>query len=109
MGAQIEKLAKPPQAAPVEAPRPRAKTPQEIERLYESGDHHRDFLGAIRSRRDPVASVEAGHAATTLTIVSDIATRLGRKLTWDWRRERFLGDDEANRMLSRSLRAPWSI
>ncbi len=77
------------------------------ERLYESNQHHEDFLKAIVSRRDPVSPVEAGHAATTLTIISDIATRLGRKLTWDWQREQFINDEAANRMLRRTLRSPW--
>jgi len=79
------------------------------ERLYESHDHHGNFLECIRTRRDPVAPVEAGHAATTLTLVSDIATRLGRKVTWDWKTERFVNDPTADRMLSRQMRSPWSL
>ncbi len=79
------------------------------ERLYESDDHHRDFIRCIRSRRDPAAPVEAGHRATTLTLVSDIATRLVRKLEWDWTSERFVNDDAANRMLRRAMRGAWSV
>ena len=79
------------------------------ERLYESNDHHGNFFECMRTRRDPVAPVEGGHAATTLTLVSDIATRLGRKVTWDWRTEQFVGDDAANRMVSRSMRSPWTL
>ena len=79
------------------------------EHLYESRGHHGNFLECIRSRRDPVSSVEAGHAATTITLVGDIATRLGRKVTWDWKAERFVNDEPANRMLSRSMRTPWSM
>ena len=79
------------------------------EHLYVSTDHHRNFLECVRGRRDPVAPVEAGHAATVVTLVSDVATRLGRKLTWDWEAEQFVGDDEANRYLSRSMRSPWSL
>jgi len=78
------------------------------QRLQVSSHHQQDFLEAIKTRRDPVAPVEAGHAATTLTLVADIATRLRRKLTWDWRTERFLNDPAANLMLSRSLRSPWN-
>ena len=79
------------------------------ERLEVSGDHHGDFVDAIRTRRDPVAPVECGHRATTLTIVADIATRLGRKLSWDWEAEGFIDDAEANRLLRRTLRAPWTM
>jgi predicted dehydrogenase len=71
--------------------------------------HTADFFRSIRTRQDPVAPVEAGHAASTLGNVSDIALRLGRKVTWDPTRDRFIGDDEANRMLSRAARSPWTI
>jgi len=77
--------------------------------LYVSRSHQGNFLDCIRSRRDPVAPVEAGHRATVITLVGDIATRLGKKLTWDWKAERFVNNDAANRMLSRPMRAPWSM
>jgi predicted dehydrogenase len=79
------------------------------ERLYDSRNHQANFLECMRTRRDPAAPVEACHAATTLTLVADIATRTGRKMTWDWTAERFAGDDAASRLLSRSLRNPWLI
>jgi len=79
------------------------------EHLYRSDDHHANFLECVRSRRDPAAPVEAGHAATTVTIIADVATRLGRKLTWDWSAERFVNDDDANRFLRRSMRSPWCL
>jgi hypothetical protein len=79
------------------------------ERLYRSGNHMRNFLQCIRSRRETAAPVEACHAATTATLVADIASRTGRKLTWDWRKEEFVNDEAANRMLSRSLRSPWRV
>ena len=79
------------------------------ERLAESLDHRANWMECIRTRRDPVAPVEAGHAATTLAVVADIATRLGRKLTWNWLKERFENDEAANRMLTRSMRPPWRL
>ncbi len=79
------------------------------ERLYDSRNHLGNFIDCVRSRRDPVANVEAGHRATTISLIADIATRLERKLTFDWEAERFVGDDGANAMLSRTYRAPWRI
>ncbi|MHC4619359.1 MAG: Gfo/Idh/MocA family protein [Planctomycetota bacterium] len=79
------------------------------EHLYESRNHHANFLECVRSRRDPAAPVEAGHAAATTTLVADIATRLGRKVIWDWKSESFLNDEQANRMLKRSMRSPWRL
>jgi hypothetical protein len=78
-------------------------------RLYESRSHHGNFLECIRTRRDPVSNVDAGFAATVMTIVSDITTRLERKLTWDWNAERFVDDDVANSMLRRPMRSPWTL
>jgi predicted dehydrogenase len=79
------------------------------EHLYRSDHHMENFLQCIKSRRDPVAPVEAVHAATTATLVADIATRTGRKLMWDWKKEQFVNDDAANRMLSRTMRSPWRV
>jgi hypothetical protein len=34
--------------------------------------------------------------------------QLQRKLRWDPTAERFIDDQQANRLLSRAIRAPWS-
>jgi predicted dehydrogenase len=79
------------------------------EHLYQSEHHMGDFIRCIGTRHDPAAPVEACHAATTATLVADIATRAGRKLTWDWRKEHFVCDDAANRMLTRPMRGAWHV
>ena len=71
--------------------------------------HTADFFRSMRTRLDPVSPVEEGHAASTLGNVSDIALRLGRKLSWDPTQDSFVGDAEANSMLSRASRSPWTI
>ena len=78
-------------------------------RLYVSKNHMENFLDCIKTRRDPVAPVEACHAASTLSLVADIASRTKRKLKWNWQTEQFIGDDYANRMLSRTMRKPWHL
>lgn len=78
-------------------------------RLYESSHHHDNFVECVKTRRDPVSPVEAGHTATTLSLIADIATRLSRKLTWDWDSQRFINDEAADRMLSRAYRSPWRL
>ena len=50
-----------------------------------------------------------GLAATTLGNVADIMVRLGRKVQWDWATQRFVNDDDANHMLSRPMRSPWTL
>jgi predicted dehydrogenase len=72
-------------------------------------DHVRNFLDAIKSRRDPIAPVEAGHRSATVCHLGNIAMRLKRKLRWDPAREQFVDDPEANGMLTVPLRAPWRL
>ena len=80
--------------------------PNEIH-LYESSDQAGNWLDCIKSRKDPISPVEIGHRACTVCLISHIAMKLGRKLKWNPETEKFVGDDEANSMLSRPQRAPY--
>ncbi len=80
--------------------------PDEIH-LYKSDNHKKNFLDCIRSRQQPVAPVEIGHRSCTVCLLGSISMNLGRKLKWDPVDERIIGDDEANKMLSRPMRSPW--
>ncbi len=71
--------------------------------------HVRNFLDCVRSRKEPSVPATIGHRTNTVCHLSDIATRLKRTLRWDPAKERFINDDEANKMLSRSMRPPWKI
>ncbi len=82
--------------------------PDEVH-LHEGPGHHEDFFRAVRTRGATVAPVEAGHRTATFCHLGTIALLLGRKLTWDPDAERFVGDDEANRMVSRPPREPWRV
>ncbi len=75
---------------------------------YHIPDHVRNFLNSIKTRQDPIAPVEVGHRSATVCHLGNIAMRLKRKLIWDPAEEVFAGDEEANRMLTRSKRAPWT-
>lgn len=88
-----------------------ASNPDRIEEAgkYHIPDHTRNFLDCIKSRRDPVACVEIGHRSATICHLGNIAMQLKRKLQWDPALEQFVDDDEANRMLGRPMRKPWSL
>jgi len=79
------------------------------ERLEVSRHHMGNFLECVRTRRQPIASAEACQAATAVSLAADIASRGGRKMVWDWKSERFVGDDAANRLLVREVRKEWRI
>lgn len=72
------------------------------------GEHH-DFLQCVKSRKDPYFPAEIGHRVSTVCHLANIAIRLGRKLKWDPKAERFENDDQANAMRSRPMRKPWSL
>ena len=78
-------------------------------KLLQSGNHMKNFLEAVRGRKDPIAPVEVGHRSNSICIMTHIAMKLGRKLVWDPAAERFVGDDEANRRLDYPHRAPWQV
>jgi predicted dehydrogenase len=77
--------------------------------LYESNDHHGDWLNCIRTRQRPICDVEIGHRSVSVAHLGNIAMRLGRKVQWDPQREEFVNDDEANRWLFKPYRAPWYL
>lgn len=71
--------------------------------------HHLNFLDCIRTGRKPATDVEYGAKACYLCILGNMAWKLGRTITFDYATERFVGDAEADRMLSEPMRAPWRI
>jgi predicted dehydrogenase len=68
-----------------------------------------DFIECIRQGRQTCAPVDIAHRATTLCSIAAISMLLRRKLTWDPKGEKFIGDEEANRLRARHMREPWTI
>jgi myo-inositol 2-dehydrogenase/D-chiro-inositol 1-dehydrogenase len=71
-----------------------------------SPDHYRNWLESINSRKDPIAPVDQSCRSLEACAVAWIGMKLGRKLTWDPKKEKFVGDKEANAMMSRKPRKP---
>ena len=82
--------------------------PNEIH-LYECRNHYTDWLNAIRKRSRPICDIETGCRSVTVCHLGNIAYKLGRPLKWDPKREMFVGDRGANRLLSRAMRSPWHL
>jgi predicted dehydrogenase len=77
--------------------------------LHASDDHIGDFLACVRTRARPVADVAASHRSVSICHLGNIALRLNRPLKWNPDQERFVGDAEADRLLSRPMREPWRL
>jgi len=83
--------------------------PDETHLYTRPADEHRNFLDCVKSRKPCYAPAEIGHRTITIAHIGNIAMMLGRKLAWDPDTERFVDDVEANRMLSRPMRPPWTL
>lgn len=73
------------------------------------GSHMANFFEAVKNRTQPVSDVVSQHRSVSACHLGNISVRLGRKLAWDAAAEKFVGDDEANKMLSREQREPYQI
>ena len=72
-------------------------------------NHKADWLQAIKTGSKPCMDVELAHRAATLCILGNLSYVLGRKLRWDGEKERFIGDEHANRLLDRPQRYPYCL
>jgi len=82
--------------------------PDEI-KLYNSRDHKQNFLDCVKNRNETIAPAEIAHRSISIGLLGEIAMLTKRKLQWDPDKERFLNDEQANRMLSRPMRSPWHL
>lgn len=70
--------------------------------------HMKDFLSAIEKRSRPVADIEQGYISTASCILANLSQQLGRSLRWDPAKAQVIDDAEANRLLRRPYRSPWT-
>ena len=55
-----------------------------------------NFIESIKSRQDPAAPVEIGHATCTACTLGNIAAELGRSLEWNPSDETFASDVDSS-------------
>jgi predicted dehydrogenase len=77
--------------------------------LYVSNDHHADWLGAIRSRKDPVCPVEVGASTVDACHLLNFAYLHGKKLQWDAKAHQFTGGTGDPAWLRREYRGAWKL
>jgi len=82
--------------------------PDEVH-LYKSTDHKQNFLDCVKSRKDPIAPAEIAHRSISVGLLGEIAMLTEAKLKWNPEKEEFHDNDVANRLLGRSMRAPWHL
>jgi len=73
--------------------------------------HYQNFIDAIRAGDPKVLTCDVleGHMSSTLPHLANISYRVGRSLTFDGKAEKFVGDKEADRLLTREYRKGFEI
>ncbi len=83
--------------------------PEDAWRVRPSDNHMSNFFQCVKTREQPVSTVEIEHRTITACHLANLAVRLQRKLTWDPQSEEIVGDEEANSWQKREQRKPYSI
>jgi len=78
--------------------------------VYKSPGHMEDWFLGIRGQREKcIMDIEYGAGVANLCVLGNLAYILGRKLQWDESKWEIVGDDEAQRMMSRPQRHPYHL
>jgi len=77
----------------------------------EGGNHFQNFIDAVRAHDKSILNgpVETAHTSSGLAHLGNIAYRLERQLNFDPKTEKFVGDAEADKMLTRKYREPFVV
>jgi predicted dehydrogenase len=76
------------------------------------GGHYNNFIAAVRSQKkeDLTCDIYDGYMSSALPHLANISYRLGsRALQFDGSKEKFVNDKEADKMLTREYRKPYTI
>ncbi len=78
-------------------------------RVYHATSHSGNFLECIRSRRQTICHPETAAYTINAILIGGISLILKRALKWDPVKAEFVGDAQANRLLSYTPRPPWRL
>ncbi|HOS71349.1 MAG TPA: Gfo/Idh/MocA family oxidoreductase [Bacteroidales bacterium] len=78
--------------------------------IHSDREHQINFIECVRKRKQPNSTVVQGHMSATLAHMANIAYRCGnRQLLFDAGNERFIDNEEANRLLKGSYRENYIV
>jgi predicted dehydrogenase len=82
---------------------------KELRGQYGYKEHMAEFLNAVRHRTPTSASPEVAHRSCALVHLGEIALLTRGRLKFDPAAQRFADCDEANRMLAKDYRSPYTL
>jgi len=76
--------------------------------LYDSNaSHYQNFIDCVLSRKITAAPAEVGHRSISIAHLGNIAMLLKQDLSWNPKKEEFVDNPLAQKMLKREMREPW--
>ncbi|MBI2435997.1 MAG: gfo/Idh/MocA family oxidoreductase, partial [Candidatus Hydrogenedentes bacterium] len=74
-----------------------------------SPGHKEDWFNGIRTGAKTIMNIDAAVGVADLCNLGNLSYLLGRKLEWDGKNRKIIGDEAANRMLGRPQRYPYHL
>jgi predicted dehydrogenase len=74
-----------------------------------TGGIYGDFIQCVKTREKPFRDIELAVHSIAVANLGIIAYQLKRSLKWDAAKNEFPGDEEANRLVGRARREPWTL
>jgi hypothetical protein len=77
--------------------------------ITRSPGHQQNFVDAVKARTQPESNLEYVRTMTLPMHLGLTSWRVGRPLEWNAKKERFVNDKEADRLLKRKPRKKWDL
>ena len=77
--------------------------------VYKSPGHKEDWFKGIKTGDKTIMNIEAAVGVANLCVLGNLSYILGRKLKWDQAKHTIVGDQQAQRMMSRPQRHPYHL
>jgi hypothetical protein len=71
--------------------------------------HYQEWIAASKGGESAPCNFDWGAPLTEIVLLGNVALRSGRKLNWDGKHGRFIGDEDANAFLQEPYRAGWML
>ena len=72
-------------------------------------NHFENFFDAVAAKKEPISDVHSHHRALSTCHLAGIAARVGRKIQWDPKAEKIVGDEQAQGLVDREKRRGFEI
>jgi predicted dehydrogenase len=78
-------------------------------KLEISQGHTDNFVDSVLERKQPISDLQSAIKSDIISHLCDISIRTGRSIKWDPQKNTIVHDTEAIKLMSRPMRAPWTI